>query len=57
MFIEANGRIDALIKIFAFFPERSIKYLIKKKNVPMVSFFVIEGGASKKIWSKNKKED
>ncbi len=42
MFIETNGRIDTLVKIFAFFPEKSIRYVVKRKGKILARFVVIQ---------------
>jgi len=42
MFIEANGRFDALIKIFGYYPEKAVRYTAKKKGKIIVRFLITE---------------
>lgn len=48
MFVEGNGRIDTLVKIFAFFPEKSIRYIAKKRGKVITRFLVMEGSSGAK---------
>ena len=44
MFIDTNGRFDTLIKMFAHFPEKSIRY---KTN--FYRFLILEGLVTRRI--------
>lgn len=44
MFIETNGRIDTLIKIFAYYPDKSLRYVVKRKGRILARFLIMQGG-------------
>lgn len=46
IFIETNGRMDTLIKMFAYYPEKAIRYVIRRRGKIISRFLIIEGGSS-----------
>jgi len=42
MFIEGSGRMDTLMKIFYYFPNKTIRYVVKKRGRVIVRFLVTE---------------
>lgn len=48
MFVEGKGRIDTLMKIFAFFPDKTIRYVAKKNGKVLTRFLIMEGSSGAK---------
>lgn len=51
MFVETTGRFDALMAMFAYYPKRAIRLVIKRKGKILKSYLVVDG-AVKKIHGK-----
>jgi hypothetical protein len=42
MFIKGNGRIDTLIKIFNFYPDKTIRYVVRRRGKIVARFVIME---------------
>ncbi len=46
LFIETNGRVDTLIKMFAFYPEKSIRYVVRRGGKIKARFLIMQDGST-----------
>jgi len=48
LFVEGKGRIDTLMKVFAYFPDKTIRYIVRKRGKVIVRFLITEGSSGMK---------